>query len=132
MKNVLIISDRKIESLSKERDPFSTDYSEEDLNVMVLKIENGSTCTSKTLRNKRSAPGKSVPSVKGFLKKQSRPGCSENIRFDGDGHWSKKLIDSNFARRCRAANCRRRTRYFCVKCTVSLCPECMDYFHALD
>lgn len=63
------------------------------------------------------------------VKKRARPGCSDEVRLDVTGHFPDKRDLAN-ALRCRYKQCKKRTRYFCLKCDVPLCPECMSGFHS--
>lgn len=62
------------------------------------------------------------------VKRRARARCSDDLRLDDSGHFPDKRDLTN-ALRCRYKHCTRRTRYFCEKCEVPLCPECMKGFH---
>lgn len=76
----------------------------------------------KTLRRTSTTPEPPV-------KKRARYGCEDSVRCDGKkGHWPL-LTDAKNALRCRSNACTRKTKYTCKKCTVPVCPSCMESFH---
>lgn len=75
---------------------------------------------------KRGRPSQELEPV---VKRRARPGCSNELRLHSGGHYPEKRELQN-APRCRDKNCHRRTRYFCMRCDIPICPECMRNFHS--
>lgn len=97
------------------------------LSLVDFKISIISTVFDLSKTNRiRGRPSVTPPPV--VIKKRARSGCSAEVRLDGAGHYPDKRNFSS-ALRCRYKHCSARTRYFCVKCDVPVCPECMKGFH---
>lgn len=77
------------------------------------------------------------------LKKRGRPSLEANLsaakkravnkapselRLDGGDHYPCKT-EGKYAALCHLKECRRKTRYKCMRCNEPLCPECFFQFH---
>ena len=50
------------------------------------------------------------------------------VRYGPGQHWPRSAVTKN-AMRCRYEMCQKKTRFICVQCQVSICPDCFQGFH---
>lgn len=83
--------------------------------------------TGESKQGKRGRPS-SVEIGLPVRKKRVHHRASEELRKDGGGHFPEKT-DSKYASVCHLRECKRKTRYKCMRCKEPLCPECFAKFH---
>lgn len=69
------------------------------------------------------------PSLTQTPKRRHQVNTVHEVRYGIGQHWPRSAPIKN-AMRCRFERCQRKTRFICVTCQVSLCPDCFEGFHS--